>query len=63
MDGKKGDKAMEQSGVYIVDIVGDEYQVRAAGHKLVFKGNETGFKALVREYNRCVFILDDIPKN
>lgn len=54
---------MEKSGVYIVDIVGDEYQVRAAGHKLVFKGNETGFKALVREYNRCVFILDDIPKN
>lgn len=53
---------MNNNGVYFVDIVGDKYQVRAAG-ELVYTGDEAGYKAFVQEHKQSVFIIDDIPRS
>lgn len=51
------------TGVFFVDLLNNEYIVRASGDgKVIFQGERESFEALMEKYSESVFIVDDISK-
>jgi hypothetical protein len=50
------------NGVFFVDIIENEYLIRASGNKTKFQGNREEYEYYISKYENAIFIMDDIPR-
>lgn len=52
----------KMNGVYFVHFWDEVFAIQAAGGKTIFQGSREEYNSFIKNYEKAVFIIDDIPR-